>query len=98
MKFDLTNWAKNKKRIFFLIVCPMALSTVINIVVGPVLHASPKFALLTSLLEIIVFVPSIIVELKRYKAETEREKREMQARYDAEDKAMFGKPLREFEL
>lgn len=99
MKIDLKNWEKNKKRIFFLILWPMAISTVLNIFVGPIaLHASPKLALLMPLLALIVFVPFITIDARRQKAVNARENREMQEKYDAEDKAMFGKPLRELEL
>ena len=103
MKFDLTNWKKNwekdKKRIFFLIVWPMAISTVINIFGGPfVLHASPKLALLTPLLGVIVFMPFIVIDARRQKAVIAHEKQALQTQHDAQDKAMFGKPLRELEL
>lgn len=99
MKIDLKKWEKNKKRIIFLIVWPMAISTLINVFVGSFfLHASPKLALLTPLLALIVFVPFIVIDARRQNAVTAREKRALQAKCDAQDIATFGKPLREIEL
>ncbi len=97
MKINSINWQKNKKRTLFFL-WPMALSSVITVFLPPFIDGSSVLAWLMPFLGLIVWVPFVIVDMLRYKAETEREKREMQARYDAEDKAMFGKPLREFEL
>lgn len=103
MKFDLTNWRdnweKDKKRLLFLMAYPMAISSVLNILIAPlVINASPELALLTPWLSILVFVPFFIIDALRQKAVAARENRELQARHDAAETAMFGKPLREVEL
>lgn len=103
MKIDLTNWKKNwekdKKRLLFLMVWPMAISAVVDILVVPiVIDASPKLALLMPLLALIIFAPFFIVDARRQKAVAAQENRELQAKHDAAETAMFGKPLRELEL
>ena len=98
MKFDLTNWEKNKKRVLFFL-WPMAIAAVLDILVTPfIIGASPKLALLTPLMALIVFAPFIVTDARRQKAKLALEKRELQTKYDAEDTAMFGTPLREIEL
>ena len=98
MKFDLTNWKKNKKRTLFYL-WPMAIAMVIMFFVLPfAVDNSLILYLLTPFLALLPFIPFAIVDVRRYKAEAAQEKRELQAKYDAEDKAMFGKLLREVEL
>lgn len=98
MKIDSIAWEKSKKRSLFF-AWPIAISAVLSVFITPMMvEISPKLSLLTPLLGLIVFVLFIIVDMWRHKAETAREKRDLQAKYDGEDKAMFGKPLRELEI
>ncbi len=98
MKIDRIAWEKTKKKSLFY-AWPMAISGVLMpFVVSVAVDASPAFWLLTPWLSLLIFVPFVIVDVRRHNAESAREERELQARYDAEDKAMFGKPLRELEI
>ncbi len=50
------------------------------------------------LVSMLILFPWIFVDGRRRRKEADRQKLELQEKYDAEDKAMFGKPLREFKL
>ena len=61
-------------------------------------ETSPIFALLMPWLMVLVYLPFIIVDVRRNQAAAARERRELQAKHDAQDQAIFGKTLREIEL
>lgn len=95
MKIDSVKWEKTKKRSLFY-AWPMIISSAVIFFVLPfAVDNSLILYLLTPFLALLPFVPFTIVEVRRYKAEAAQEKRALQAKYDAEDEAMFGKPLRE---
>lgn len=98
MKINRIAWEKNKKRSLFY-AWPMAISTLLQIFVVPaIVNTSSTLALLTPWLALLVFAPFAYVDARRQRKSTAQEKRELQDKYDAEDQAMFGKPLRELEL
>ena len=98
MKIDLKNWEKNKQRTLFF-AWPMAISSLLGNFIIPVAYdKSPTLVLLTPFLVPLVFVPFAYIGVRRHREYAEREKRALQDKYDAQDTAMFGKPLRELEL
>ncbi len=84
MKNNSIAWEKTKKRTLFFL-WPMAISTVLSMLVTPLITGAPKLLLLMPLLSLIVFLPFIFVDARRQRAETAREKRALQAKYDAEE-------------
>ena len=102
MKTDSIASQKTKKKPPFyapFYLWPSAIAAVMMVFVEPVAaHTWPIFSLLTPWLSLLIFLPFTIVEVRRHRSEAAREKRDLQAKYDAQDKAMFGKPLREIEL
>lgn len=98
MKFDLTAWKKNSYR-EFLCMWPMIVPSVMSLLVTTeMIETAPVAMFALPFLALIVWVPFVIVEVRCHRAEAAQEKRELQEKYDAADRAMFGKPLREFEL
>ena len=98
MKIDLKKWEKTKKRTLFFL-WPSCISTFLIVFVMPLAdRISSDLTMLTFLISLLVYVPFAVADVRRYKAEAAQEKRELQEKYDAQDKAMFGKPLREIEL
>ena len=98
MKMNSIGWevAKKKSNLY---AWPTLISTPLIILTIPwSVGTAPVFSPLMPWLLLLVYVPFIWVDMRRNQQATAREKRELQAKYDAEDKAMFGKPLSEIEL
>lgn len=98
MKIDSIAWEKNIYR-EFLVMWPMIVPSVMSLLVTTeMIETAPVATFSLPFLALIVWVPFVVVEVRRHRAEAAQEKRELQEKYDAEDRAMFGKPLREVEL
>ena len=98
MKINIELWEKFKKTTLFY-AWPSAIAGVLMVFVTPVVvAASPALALLLPWLSVLIFAPFAYVDVQRRKQEAARQKRALQDKHDAEDKATFGKPLRELEL
>ena len=94
MKMNSIDWESARRRAS-LYAWPTAISTPLMIVAIPwAVETSPLWSLAMPWLLVLVFVPFIIVDVRRSEAEAAREKRELQEKYEAEDEAMFGKSLR----
>ena len=90
-------WNKKAYR-ELLVMWPMIVPSAISFFTPNRVETAPIATFALPFLSLIVWLPLVVIEVRRYKAEAAREKRELQAKYDAQDKAMFGKPLREIEL
>ena len=97
MKIDPIKREKFKEIALFCI-CPLAIQVVLMIVIFPfAFDTSSILSWLMPFSTLIVFLPFTYVASRRRRAEAVREERELQAKHDAQDRAMFGKPLRDFE-
>ena len=98
MKIDPIMRAKLKEIVLFC-ACPMAIQIVLMILIFPfAFDTSSILSWLMPFATLLVFLPFNYVASRRRRADAVREECELQAKYDIEDKAMFGKPLREIEL
>ena len=99
----LFTWERMKKELRFykwplMIQCGLLIVSLFLLVTGLWSALPSTFSSWIFTLSCLVFLPFFYADWRCRRQETHNQRREMEAKHDAEETAMFGKPLREIEL
>ena len=96
MKINSNASAKIKAYLRFY-ACPWAFSTLLTFFMAPISEAFAISMFWIPCLATLIWMPFLIVDYRRAVRSGRQEKLRLQAKHDAQDKTMFGGPLRDFE-